>query len=292
MEYIIENEFLKVIVTSWGAQLKSVVRKSDGVEHIWQADPTVWKYHAPVLFPYTGKVKDGRIEIRGQVIENAPSHGVARIQEHRLIEQGSDTLTMALDANEETLKVFPYRFRLLSTFKLEKECLYHSLTVENCDTESFSFGIGYHPAFAIPFDNQHCIEDYELRFSDLESPICLNTPTGLLDGTYYRLGKNIHSIEVSDGMFDQGSHCMTGLRSKTLGLYEKESGRGVVCSIEQFPYCLVWGTEGTPRFVCIEPWHSLPSAENDGYDWAQKAAAATVAPAQAWYTTMKTEFIR
>lgn len=292
MDYVIENEFLKVTVTSHGAQLKSVLRKSDGVEHVWQGDPTVWKYHAPVLFPYTGKVKDGRIKIRGQVIENAPSHGVARIQEHQLTALESDLLTMVLEANEETMKIFPYRFRLLSTFRLEKDCVYHSLTVENCDTEAFSFGIGYHPAFAIPFDDRHRIEDYELRFSDLESPVCLNTPTGLLDGTCYRLGKNIHSLEVSDGMFNMGSHCMTGLRSSTLGLYEKESGRGVVCSIKQFPYCLVWGTEGKPRFICIEPWHSLPSAESDSYDWTDKAAAAIVAPTQSWSTTMKTEFIR
>ena len=37
MEYSLENEILKVTVTTWGAQVKSVVRKSDGVEHMWQA---------------------------------------------------------------------------------------------------------------------------------------------------------------------------------------------------------------------------------------------------------------
>ena len=37
-EYVIENDYLKVTITSWGAQVKSVVRKLDGVEHIWQAD--------------------------------------------------------------------------------------------------------------------------------------------------------------------------------------------------------------------------------------------------------------
>ena len=37
MDYTIENEYLKVTVTTFGAQLKSVVRKCDGVEHMWQA---------------------------------------------------------------------------------------------------------------------------------------------------------------------------------------------------------------------------------------------------------------
>ena len=33
MEYTIENEYLKVTVTTRGAQVKSVIRKCDNVEH-------------------------------------------------------------------------------------------------------------------------------------------------------------------------------------------------------------------------------------------------------------------
>ena len=47
MDYILENEYLKVTVTTWGAQLKSVVRKCDGVEHMWQAD----KSHGAITHP-------------------------------------------------------------------------------------------------------------------------------------------------------------------------------------------------------------------------------------------------
>ena len=56
MEYTLENEYLKLTVASLGAEVVSLVRKSDGVEHIWQADPAVWRCHAPVLFPHCGKV--------------------------------------------------------------------------------------------------------------------------------------------------------------------------------------------------------------------------------------------
>ena len=54
MEYAIENEYLIVTVTTWGAQVKSVIRKYDDVEHMWQADERVWGYHSPILFPHTG----------------------------------------------------------------------------------------------------------------------------------------------------------------------------------------------------------------------------------------------
>ena len=66
MEYTIENEYLKLTVTTWGAQVKSLVRKCDGVEHIWQADASVWGYHAPILFPHTGKVPGGVFEAKGK----------------------------------------------------------------------------------------------------------------------------------------------------------------------------------------------------------------------------------
>ena len=35
MEFTLENEILTVTVTTSGAQVKSVLRKCDGVEHIW-----------------------------------------------------------------------------------------------------------------------------------------------------------------------------------------------------------------------------------------------------------------
>ena len=75
-EYVIENDYLKVTITSWGAQVKSVVRKIDGVEHIWQADSSVWGYHAPILFPPTGKVVNNTIHATGKDY-SAGQHGFA-----------------------------------------------------------------------------------------------------------------------------------------------------------------------------------------------------------------------
>lgn len=293
MEYTLENELLKVTVTSFGAQVKSVVRKDDGVEHMWNADPKVWGYHAPILFPYTGRVKDGVIEVRGRTLEAKNQHGFARNMEHALVYQNRDTLVLEIRENEDTMAVFPYRFRLLSAFTLEGDALRHTLTVENEDTEEFSFGIGYHPAFMLPFDERHSAEDYELRFSDMESPLCLGTaPKGLVNGKCYYLGANLRSLPLNEALFAEDSHCMVNLRSRTLGLYEKDSGRAVVCDIGDFPYTLIWSKPGPLRFVCIEPWHSLPSPESGSVRWEEKPAAASVAPGESWSTTLATSFVR
>ena len=291
-EFTIENEYLKVTVTTWGAQVKSVIRKCDGVEHIWQADKSVWGYHAPILFPHCGKIVDGKFEAKGQVYESG-QHGFARTSEHEFVDQTRDTIVLELCSSPETLKKFPYEFRLVSTFTLEGDTLHHTLTVENLDEEVLPFGIGYHPAFTVPFDDKHVATDYELRFSEMESPICLNClPYGLLHGNLYYLGSNIQAIPIDERLFANDSHCMVNISSATLGIYEKGTGRGVVCNIADFPYNLIWSKPGMPQFVCIEPWMSLPSAEGGARKWEDKPAAAVLTPGEAWSCTPSTSFVR
>ena len=291
-EFTIENEYLKVTVTTWGAQIKSVIRKCDGVEHMWQADPDVWGFHSPILFPHAGKVVDGIIEAKGKSYESG-QHGFARLMEHEFVDQTKDTIVLELCSGEETMAKFPYEFRLVSTFTLENDTLHHTLTVENLDSDLMPFGIGYHPGFAVPFDDKHVATDYELRFSETESPICVNNlPYGLVHGDLYHLGANINSLQVDEQLFANDSHCMVNLKSATLGLYEKGTGRGVVCDIREFPYTLIWSKPGMPKFVCIEPWHSLPSIEGGSRKWEEKPAAAVLQPGEAWSTTMSTSFVR
>ena len=237
--------------------------------------------------------KDGKVEMKGQTIETKAQHGFARTSTHQFVRQNDREIVLELRENEETLAIFPWKFRLIYTFRLENDTLHHTLTVENTDAEDFLFGIGYHPGFTVPFDKAHTIEDYELRFSQMESPMCVGTaPKGLVNGKTYCLGSNIQSIPVTAGMFDNDSHCMVNIASESLGLYEKDTGRAVVCSLKGFPYCLIWSKPGVPQFICIEPWNSLPSPAHGGTDWNEKPAAAILEPGATWDTTLSMSFVR
>ncbi len=293
MIYTIENDWLKVSVTTKGAQVCSVVRKCDGAEHIWQADPSVWGYHAPILFPHCGKLKDGRMEAKGRIYETN-QHGFARTSEHVFVRQTETELVLELTDHADTLAYWPYRFRLESRFTLMGDRLIHRLTVENRDEELMRFGIGYHPAFTIPFDSEHTAADYELRFDSPQSPMCLDClPHGLINGKWYRLGHNTPAIPIDKELFANDSHCMFGLTAKTLGLYEKGTGRGVECDISDFPYCLIWSKPQWPTpFVCIEPWMSLPASEDAPLAWNDQPAAAELAPGESWHVELKTRFVR
>ena len=103
---------------------------------------------------------------------------------------------------------------------------------------------------------------------------------------------NITSLPIDENLFANDSHCMVNLKSQTLGVYEKGTGRGVVCNIEEFPYTLIWSKPGMPKFVCIEPWHSLPSPEGGSTKWEEKPAAAVLNSGEAWSTTLSTSFVR
>ncbi len=292
MKYTIENDKLKISVNSLGAELCSVVCKADGVEHIWEGDPALWGEQAPILFPYAGRLPNKKFSVKGQVFDGQ-IHGFAKRLEHTMVRCESNILVMELKSSPETLALWPFRFRLESTFLLDGDTLHHTLRIKNTDTEDITFGIGFHPGFAVPFDAKHTYADYELRFDCLESPLCLDTSNGGLvgDKTYY-LGKNITAIPLDAHLFDNDSHLMVGLHSKTLGIYEKDSDRAVVCGIGNAPYTLIWSARGEPRFVCIEPWQSTPSPLTEDISWENKPAAARLAPGDRYEVTMRTAFVR
>ena len=294
MRYTIENADLRLTVDTHGAEAVSVINKHTGAEMLWQADPEVWNRHAPILYPYTGKLTDGKMLAKG--VEYAGGqHGFARDVEHTLVNQTADSLVFELVSDAQTLQKWPYAFVLRSTFTLSGKTVCHTLTVENPVEEQLRFGIGYHPAFAIPFDDQHTTTDYEFRFDELESPLCLSClPNGLLNGRdFYYLARNTKTIPLTDDLFANDSFCMVNLRSANLAIVEKDTGRKVSCNIEGYPYVLIWSAKAKPvRFVCIEPWQSLPGEENGPIDWEQRPCAASLAKGETWSTTLYTTFDR
>ena len=293
MNYILENDHLKLTVSAHGAEPISVIAKSDDSECLWCGDPAVWGRHAPILFPYTGQLTDGKLIAKGKEYKGG-QHGFARDMEHTLVEQSAERLVFELRSDEKTREKCPYEFVLRSVFTLEGNTVHHTLEVENPGEEILRFGIGYHPAFACPFDGEHDTEDYEFRFDREESPLAVDArPNGLLSGKCYYMGQNLKSIPLTDHIFDNDSFCMVNLKSSTLGIYEKDSSRSVVCNIEGYPYTLIWSknTEKV-KFVCIEPWHSLPGVEGGSCEWDERAAAASLVPGEKFSTTLSMTFNR
>ena len=202
MQATIQNEFLSLTVDTHGAEAVSL-KNAAGEELLWQADPAVWKRHAPILFPWTGKLKDGSFTHGGKTYKGG-QHGFARDVEHTLLKAEGDTIRLELRPDEAMkAEKFPFDFVLTSTFRLDGKTLHHTLTVSNPGAEELRFGIGYHPAFQVPFDDSHTVEDYEFRFDQPESPVILDASGGgLLTGKCYYQWKNQQAIQLTNDLFD------------------------------------------------------------------------------------------
>ena len=294
MEYIIRSEALTLTVSTHGAEAVSL-KNAAGEEMLWCGDKAVWGRHAPILFPWTGKLTGGAFTWEGRSYSGG-QHGFARDLEHTLLRQTEQELVLELRSGPDTAERFPFDFALRSTYRLEGTTLRHIVEVENTGSAAMPFGFGYHPAFAVPFDDKHDTGDYEFRFDTKQSPLCVDCrPNGLVSGRCYYLATNTDTIPLHDRLFDNDSFCMTNLTATTLGIVEKDTGRSITCDIAGYPYVLIWSASAKLEkipFVCIEPWHSLPGVEGGSQEWADRAAAAVLEPGEVWSTLLSTQFER
>ena len=74
---ILENSELRIGIADKGAELSSVVDKATGGERLWTADPAVWNRHAPILFPFVGKLTGGKYRIGGREYPMKTQRGIA-----------------------------------------------------------------------------------------------------------------------------------------------------------------------------------------------------------------------
>ncbi len=99
---VLENEFLKVEINAKGAQLTSVYSKATQTEHLWQADPNVWPWHAPNLFPVVGALINDELLVDGKTYP-MQRHGFARQSEFIILESDEvHTAAFSLPNSEKT----------------------------------------------------------------------------------------------------------------------------------------------------------------------------------------------
>ena len=73
----IENEYLKVGIKLFGAELTSVVSKKTDTEYMYQPDGIHWNKQSPILFPNIGAIRENSFVYEGKTYP-ARKHGFAR----------------------------------------------------------------------------------------------------------------------------------------------------------------------------------------------------------------------
>ena len=245
-----------------GAQLNSW--KIGDLEYIWQRDPAYWPGSAPILFPIVGELKgEGKTTIINGKPYHMTIHGFARDMEFSLVKAEGDTITMKLEATKETLKAYPFKFSLVTEFKLMENGFSHSFTVKNEGDEDMPFVIGAHPGFNLPLFEGDSFEDYTIEFEKEEKNEAYRIDDeGLVDDSKFdSVLKEGRFIPLNHSLFDIGALIYQKMNSHSVKLYNKD-GKGIKMDYPDFDYFGIWQMpqKQTP-YLCLEPWTGM----NDCY---------------------------
>lgn len=266
----LENEYLKVAISSKGAEINSIIDKVDGTEYIWQGNPQFWPYHAPNLFPIVGGLKNNTLQVNNQKY-TLNRHGFARTSNFRRIESAPQQAIFELRYDEETLKVYPYKFDFQVIYHLADRTLKTSYKVINMDEGTIFFSVGAHPAFNIPLAANDSFEDYYLEFNTSEELKTYKTvsSTGLFSGETVEVPTVENKIPLNRDLFKHDALVFKNIKSKEVTLKSTKHNKQVKVTYPHFEYLGIWTKDDFP-FICIEPWLGCSDTEGELKDISQK----------------------
>ncbi|NQU38419.1 MAG: aldose 1-epimerase family protein [Lentisphaerae bacterium] len=262
MKQTISNALMTVSACTAGAELCSI-QGASGVEYLWQADPSVWPRHAPLLFPVVGKLANDRYTFQDQSYV-LPQHGFGRDMSFELEAKTDAQILYRLAATDETRNCYPFEFVLHVKYELSGSRLEVQYTVSNQGHGVMPFSIGAHPGFSLSWGESDAIEDYYLEFSQPET---LDThhlgDDHLLSGETERVLTNERHLPISKDLFQRDALIFIGQQSDSITLRSHKHPNALTVSFPGFPSLGIWAKPAAP-FVCIEPWYG--HADTSGTD--------------------------
>ena len=249
----IENSDIRITVRNLGAELTSLFDKKSNIEHLWQADPAVWPWHAPVLFPVVGRCLNDEIEVDGQTYK-MERHGFARKSDFELVSQSTDRLHFKLSASENTLTNYPYLFDLHIIYEIKDRQIIQTFEVENTGNDTMYFQIGSHPGFAVPFLAGEVYEDYFIEF-DKDTVLDRQNINdhGFFDTSISNVINGTNHLPLEKDMFYKDAIIIKELQSRTVTIKSTKNPHTVSIEFPDFDYLGLWAKVGAP-YICIEPW--------------------------------------
>lgn len=257
--YTLKNETLTVTLDERGAVLHSIVK--DDAEYLWQGDAKYWARRDANLFPYVGRLTDGKYLLDGKEYPMT-IHGFCIGTDFAVTQKTDTAIRFTLTDSGKTYTMFPFHFAFHVDYRLEENTIVKTCLVENKDTREMYFGIGGHPGFNVPINGEGEFTDWQLVFSAPCDPVRID-----LDQTNYRLAGTQAPYPIASGTTIPLTHPLFDLDAvvlancaRTVSICSPLSARSVTVSYPHMPFLGLWHAPRTDApYVCIEPWVSLPS---------------------------------
>lgn len=216
----LENENLIVSISDIGAELVSIKNRNNGKEYIWYGDSTIWKWHAPVLFPICGEFKDG-FTIDGKKYF-LPRHGFLREKVHDFTSDGYYIYKAEREEN------YPFYLEAKTSFILSGNTLIHRLTIKNTGKENMPYSMGFHTGFLL--------SNATLEFEKEEKG---------LSGKIFNSKENKKELEDAVLLYNLASHSLVA---------KSEDGKIIKLKSPDFTTLVLWSAPNSNNsFIAIEP---------------------------------------
>lgn len=213
----------------------------------------------PILFPISSYLADETYTYEGQTYQ-LKQHGFARQLAGRVIAVHADdreaAITLELVDDAATRERYPFHFRLVMKYTLNKDGLTIEAGVTNNDSKTMPFYLGYHPYFYV--------EDK----ATLELTIPSSSYNEMLPGSMVNEQFNLEQSE-SNVIYDQ-------LQASSCSMIDRARSLKVTVEYDEvYQYIVLWALQDKP-FICIEPWMAPVNGMNVGKGIQQLAPNTTV----------------
>lgn len=186
----------------------------------------------PILFPICGPLPNNEYTLNGSSYI-MKQHGFAREKPWTVDQLEPFRVTLVLEDDEETRKVYPFQFRLRFTYELKDGKLTIHQNYENLSKTSMPFYAGFHPYFL----GNHSNSKYNIpssRYLDYS------------DHTIKERTSATAELDIKDSkIYNQLSDPVSSFKNDDYTLHLAYS--------EQFKYIVLW-SERPDEYICMEPW--------------------------------------
>jgi galactose mutarotase-like enzyme len=238
---IIENKNFKITINEVGALLKSFYDKNRNKECLWSGNKEVWPHQDVVIFPIIGPGTTNMLGIKREINQ----HGFCRYATYEAKQISKAEAEFSIKYNEETLKLYPYKFEFIVNYKVYGNSLLYKFTVLNHGKEKMPFMVGSHPGFLI--DEGATLEIPNPEFYALDKGLVVNKvlpwPLGKKFMITKEMFKKYETIVLDNSKGNNTYVLHTGNPDNYVYTYKMNS-----------PLVAVWSNANNGNYICIEPW--------------------------------------
>lgn len=273
----INSSTIHACIKEKGAELSSLRYNSN--EYIWQADPEYWGKSSPLLFPVIGFLKDNKTII-GDKEYSIGKHGLIRDLTFNVVKASETEAVLEVESSPETLKAYPFEFKITITFSAGETGLDIDYSIENRSSDKMPFTFGLHPAFKCPVESNETFEDYSIIFEEnetLTAPV-IDSQSGIIDISRKRnIFSNSNRLNLKRELFFDDALIFESINSKSAVL--QSSKHRIKLKWHGFTSLGLWTPyKDGASFICIEPWAGMNDRSDESGIFEKKSGVVLLNP--------------